>query len=230
MAETQVLGWGTQSAPASRDTQGTESFVLLAIDATFDGTAATTSFVPAVQIISDAGEEVGTFPLDSAVAAGGSAAVTFAPFLRTGGSSSRAAPGTSLDYVEAPNGIFNVTATTAATANLWIQGKPIVFDGVTTATITVWVALGQTDRDLTLELFMDNIDQGRIGQISPGSYTFAGAFIGIGHVIPSVGTHTFDIRAWTDVGATSTLLNPAPFPAVAFQPSFYQVTASSPLT
>ncbi len=230
MAETQVLGWGTQSAPASRQTQGTETFLVLAIDATFDGTGAAGSFIPAVQIISDAGEEVGTFPLDTAVAAGGSATVTFAPFLRTSGTSGTSAPGTSLDYVEAPAGLFPVTATTPGTADLWIQGKPIVFDGVTTATVTVWAALGHTDRDLVLELFMDNVDQGRIGQLSPGTYAYGGTFIGIGHVLPPLGTHTFDIRAWTLPGASSSLLNPAPFPAVAFQPSFYQVTASTPLT
>ena len=85
MAETQVLGWGTQNAPAQREISGAEALVLLAVDATFDGTAAAGDFVPAVQILSDANVEVGTFPLQDTVTAGDSVRVTFAPFLRGGG-------------------------------------------------------------------------------------------------------------------------------------------------
>ena len=139
-------------------------------------------------------------------------------------------PGQTLDYAESSTGIFNVTATTAATSQLWIQGNAIfITNPATTLKITVWAALGTTDRDLVLELFMDGTDQGRIGQISPASYSWSGSFIGIGHVVPGSGTHTFDIRAWQQAGGTSSLLNPAPFPAVAFQPSFYEVTVSSTL-
>jgi len=83
MAETQVLGWGTQTAPAERSIDGHLPMLLLAVDATFDGTGAAGSFVPAVQVISDSGQEVGVFPLQSTLAAGDSASVTFAPFLRS---------------------------------------------------------------------------------------------------------------------------------------------------
>jgi hypothetical protein len=83
MAETQILGWGTQSAPAQRVTKDTEVFTLLALDATFDGTGAGGNFVPALQVVSDAGAEVGTFPLASTISAGSSTKVTFAPFLRS---------------------------------------------------------------------------------------------------------------------------------------------------
>lgn len=87
MAETQVLGWGTQAAPAQRVTKDNEVLTLLAVDATFDGTAAAGSWVPALQIVSDAGVEVGTFPLADSLAAGDSARITFAPFLGRGSGS-----------------------------------------------------------------------------------------------------------------------------------------------
>ena len=82
-----MLGWGTQNAPAQRSNDGRNDWVLLAVDATFDGAAATASFVPAVQIVSDAGEEVGVFPLQDTLAAGDSASITFAPFLRSSAAS-----------------------------------------------------------------------------------------------------------------------------------------------
>lgn len=82
MAEMQVLGFGNGNAPRERNTKAQEDFTLLAIQASFDGSAAVGSFVPTVQIISDAGELVGTFPMAGTVAAGDSADVTFAPFLR----------------------------------------------------------------------------------------------------------------------------------------------------
>jgi len=83
VAETQVLGWGTHAAPSQRVTKDTEDFVILAINATFDGTAAAGAFLPCVEIVSDAGEIVARCPADATVAAGSSAEATFAPFLRS---------------------------------------------------------------------------------------------------------------------------------------------------
>jgi hypothetical protein len=117
VAEIQVLGWGTQNAPAQRVTKDNEIMTLLAVDATFDGTGAAGSFVPAVQIVSDAGVEVGTFPLGSTLTAGSSARVTFAPFL--GESSSTSTTGflhwgtnvdsSNLGLVLTGNGVFSTT-------------------------------------------------------------------------------------------------------------------------
>lgn len=81
MPEVQVRDIPLGDTPVGRVTKGSERMVVLVVDATFDGSGAAAGFVPAVQIISDAGEEVGTFPASDTVAAGGSAAVTFAPFL-----------------------------------------------------------------------------------------------------------------------------------------------------
>lgn len=57
----------------------------LAATAVFDGSAATGSWLPALEIYSDSGSLVSRAIVDTAVAAGGGAEVTFAPFLRPGG-------------------------------------------------------------------------------------------------------------------------------------------------
>ena len=115
MAEQQVLGWGTQNAPAQRTNDGRNEWALLAIDATFNGTGAAASFVPAVQIISDAGEEVGVFPADRTLSVGDSASITFAPFLRSGGAGvkfdTKPQQGTYL--------YFTLTGTEPASGNGW---------------------------------------------------------------------------------------------------------------
>lgn len=82
MAEQQVTNLGTRAAPLTRVTKDSEELVLLNVKASFDGSAAASAFVPAVRILSDSGQEVGTYPADDQVSAGGSADATFAPFLR----------------------------------------------------------------------------------------------------------------------------------------------------
>jgi hypothetical protein len=57
------------------------------IFANFDGTLAAGAFLPSLQVVSDSGHVVFEVPVSTAVAAGGSASVTWAPFLRTGGGS-----------------------------------------------------------------------------------------------------------------------------------------------
>lgn len=83
MAEQQIVGFPVRPAPNSRTTKDSETFDLLAVNATFDGSGASDDFLPAVEVVSDAGRVVGRFPAEQVVAAGDSAEVTFAPFLRT---------------------------------------------------------------------------------------------------------------------------------------------------
>jgi hypothetical protein len=85
VAEVQVQGWGTSEAPNDRRTKDSERLEVVALEATFDGSAAAAAFVPAVQIISDSGAEVGTFPLTETLQVGDSVTVTFAPFLGRSG-------------------------------------------------------------------------------------------------------------------------------------------------
>lgn len=231
MSEKQVLGWGVQNAPASRTTADSEVFTLLAVNANFDGTAAAASFLPCVEIISDAGQVVARTITDSAVAAGGSAEVTFAPFLSRGGTSSSTPipPATELDYAEPPAGTLTITATSAATAQQWIVGNQITLDGSTRIQIEVWIALAGTDHDCVAELYDNGADVSRIAQVSvtpAGALTSSLTLYGIALITPTAGAHTYEIRAWKSAGSTSTFLNPTPFPFNIFAPSFYRITAA----
>lgn len=233
MAETELIYSDNPGAiPASYPFPPGLTAELQSVSARIDGSGAGESFYPCLSVFSQDGKLIARYPVTQAFAAGDSGEVTWGTFLGAGGSTTiinPATPGFTLDYAEAPDGIFPVTAITEASSDLWIQGNPVTFDGIQVAKVTVWVALGTTNRDLALTLFMDGVFQARIGQISPGNHAWAGSFIGIGHIVPPAGIHTFSIRAFTDAGASSTLLNPTPFPAVAFSPSFYEITASSPL-
>jgi hypothetical protein len=81
-ADVQILGSGAKAAPLDYTLPLGSELLLKAVRADFDGTGAAGAFLPALEIISDAGHSVGLYPTDVAVAAGGSASVSFAPFLR----------------------------------------------------------------------------------------------------------------------------------------------------
>ena len=84
MPEQQITGFGSSAAPLNRTTKDTEIFELLAVAATFDGTGAAGSFLPTLEIYSDSGVLVARAVADTAISAGSSAEVTFAPFLSRG--------------------------------------------------------------------------------------------------------------------------------------------------
>jgi hypothetical protein len=60
---------------------GSQEIIVKAIKASYDGGGAAGSFIPAVQVISPAGEDAGTYTAVSELAAGDSADVSFGPFL-----------------------------------------------------------------------------------------------------------------------------------------------------
>jgi Concanavalin A-like lectin/glucanases superfamily len=88
MADTQFHGLETADAPNDWTLPGSLEMTLKAARAVFDGSAATSSFLPALEIISDSGLPVGTYVADTAVEAGSSADASFAPFLRRATASS----------------------------------------------------------------------------------------------------------------------------------------------
>jgi hypothetical protein len=95
VADTQIRGLGTSPAPLSYVVPGSQEIVLVSLFAEFDGTGAAGSFLPCVRIVAPGGGVVGEYITDSAVAAGSSAEVTFAPFLRNA-----AAGGADVDSVD----------------------------------------------------------------------------------------------------------------------------------
>lgn len=86
MADTSpvILVAGTASVPASYVVPPTQELSPLVCNATFDGTSAAGSFLPTLEIVSDGGVVIARCPVavQDAIAAGDSAEVTFAPFLR----------------------------------------------------------------------------------------------------------------------------------------------------
>jgi hypothetical protein len=85
-SDVQIAG-GVGPAPQAYEVPNATEIIPRAVSATFDGTAAGTAFLPAIEIVSDGGVVVARVATDTAVAAGGSAFVTFAPFLRAAGAS-----------------------------------------------------------------------------------------------------------------------------------------------
>jgi hypothetical protein len=82
MADVQILAQGTQAAPLDYPVPPTSEILLRAAGATFDGTGAAGAFLPAIVITPPSGVPLPPFVTDTAVAAGSSAEVAFAPFLR----------------------------------------------------------------------------------------------------------------------------------------------------
>ena len=73
-------------APADFDVPNAVDWSVQIVSATYDGTGAAGAFLPAVQIVAPGGAVAFTFADPSvSVAAGGSAEVTFGPFLKTAG-------------------------------------------------------------------------------------------------------------------------------------------------
>lgn len=79
MADTTIGGLGTKAAPLDYKIPKTLEVFPRSIKATFDGSGAGASFLPTLQVIADSGDVVGTYPVDTAVAAGASADVSWFP-------------------------------------------------------------------------------------------------------------------------------------------------------
>lgn len=76
----------TTAAPKPYTITGTQDLVIRGITATFDGTGAASTWIPAVQIIDPSGVVAGTYPYSQPLAAGASADVSWFPAI--GGASS----------------------------------------------------------------------------------------------------------------------------------------------
>lgn len=79
----QILVTGTAPAPATWLVPGNGQITPRSVFAHYDGTAAATAYFPALKVISDGGKTVGIYPCLTAVAAGGSADVSWFPDVGT---------------------------------------------------------------------------------------------------------------------------------------------------
>jgi hypothetical protein len=100
---------GESDAPLTYTVPPSFSFTLMGVRASFDGAGASGAFLPCVQLVSDSGQIMAQ-TIGSSVASGGSADVTFAPFLR-GAEAAAGAAGWQFDtYPQA--GTFGYVETT----------------------------------------------------------------------------------------------------------------------
>lgn len=114
----------TQSAPADYVLSTTQDIQLETVTALFDGTGSSGAFLPALQIVLPSGVIAGTYvDQNTPVSVGGSAAVTFGPFLR--GVTSGNAPG-KITSVASSDGSVIVTGGTGPAVNLSIQTTTFV--------------------------------------------------------------------------------------------------------
>ena len=81
-----ILAAGTSAAPLDYTIPPVQQLEAKAVHAIFDGTGASGSWVPVLQIVSDSGLVIANLPADKALPAGGQADVTWAPFLGRAGS------------------------------------------------------------------------------------------------------------------------------------------------
>lgn len=84
MPDASLLSPSVATVPKQYTVTGTQDITLRSVTASFDGTSAAGSFVPALQIVDNTGVTVATFPIGTTLAAGASADVTWFPGLASG--------------------------------------------------------------------------------------------------------------------------------------------------
>ena len=81
MADLQILATGVEAAPSDVVIPDSAEIQPKSVRATFNGSGAGSAFLPTLVLVSDAGHEAWRIPTAVPVEAGGSAEVTWAPFL-----------------------------------------------------------------------------------------------------------------------------------------------------
>ncbi|PYO44589.1 MAG: hypothetical protein DMD33_02625 [Gemmatimonadetes bacterium] len=112
MADTQILAQQVQATPGDYTPPAGQVITIGAVFAHYDGTGAAGSYVPTLDIISDAGKTILSVVQDSTVAAGTSVEASWAPFLRT---AAAAAAGSGITTA------FRVTNLSTQTCNNGVQ-------------------------------------------------------------------------------------------------------------
>jgi hypothetical protein len=202
--DVQIAG-AAGAAPQSYTVPNATEIIPLCIRAVFNGTGAAGAFLPTVEIVSDGGVVIGTFPTDTAVAAGGSAEVTFAPFLRnlvTG------AGGFTYDQLIIALGVdafYKLDETSGSTAH---DSSGNGHDISSTTVDPAW-ATGTSPVGTTAPAFSSNHSLGGVGATLTYSPNLAGDFTACGwinasgasenqeeYMIAQGDTPTFGSRGW----------------------------------
>ena len=140
MPDGKVNVTGTGSGHLDYPVPGGVEFILKQAYASFDGTSAAAAWYPAVRLIGPDGNVAGEYITGSTVAAGGSADVTFAPFLK-GAAAATSTPAV-LSWCVATSGNKTVTSGAAA-VNFDFSGNFTTND-TTTYTLATQASGNQT--------------------------------------------------------------------------------------
>jgi hypothetical protein len=231
VADEALLAAGVQAAPFQYTIPGAQEIIIKAITASFDGTGASGSWIPTLQVIAPNGAVLASCP-GSVLAAGALADVSWFPGVSENLVAQPGSPGAQLDYVQSTTDL-TVTASTAATSQVFIQGNPIAFDGATRIRIEYFVAAAYLDPggdqpySLVGELFDGLTDIGTITQNNnhsdlPTVNPQYGTYV----TTPSAGTHTYAITYWLSPSATILAQLLCHGGAGAYLPAYYRITAN----
>ncbi len=104
-----------------------------------------------------------------------------------------------LDYVEQTSSL-TVTATTDATAQAFVTGNAVSYDGSTVVIIEAYIPFGAATAAMVCNLYDGSTDLGRLGQIN----TVVNAPMYLARrLTPSNASHTYSIRIWKTSGTAS---------------------------
>jgi hypothetical protein len=151
---------GESDAPLTYTVPPSFSFTLMGVRASFDGAGAAGAFLPCVQLISDSGQMMAQ-TIGSAVAAGGSADVTFAPFL--GGLAGSTPAGSGIQFDTFPqSGDWLYVQTTDGTGAP--SGIPLHFYDSSAA--AVGISLQSDNGEIDITAFGNQLDLSSFGVLS----------------------------------------------------------------
>ncbi len=110
--------------------------------------------------------------------------------------------GTELDYVERTTDL-SVTATSAATANVVIDGNAVSFSGSARVKVELCIPRADYTANCFVNIWDGSTDLGAaaVGGTSTGGPT--APLYGARFLTPSAGSHTFHIKAWKTSGTTN---------------------------
>lgn len=160
-----VQGLGTSAAPLTYNVAVGDEFDLMAAFASFDGTGAGSSWVPALQVLAPSGA-VMVSTIGATVAAGGSADVTFAPFLENDASATSSGGGVpSVATFHRTGGAHILTVPAGATVNLSWPQVSLPSDGSITGPFTGNVFVQFNTACMTLEGLYTQWDDPGVGYL-----------------------------------------------------------------
>lgn len=218
MADDALVSNASVTAPKNYTVPQAQEIVVKAVRASIDGTSASGTFLPALQMIAPNGDVMWTaVDRSNSLAAGASADVTWFPRVGGGGVGPSAGTGVppagNLDgYIFRNTNLVVSAVGHSSQSSLLIQGNPVVLDGATSILVqyfcpSVEITTGVVSQGAAVELwdnFGGQVDKGTIGLTE---FTISGqmsapmsAAIAL---TPAAGTHTYALYAWKNINSST---------------------------